>query len=77
VSRRTSGYPANIELFFGEESPETVSIISGEANLCACKKTALFCSSKCPGDAILKTYDLAQRLPAEGETVISGLSFPV
>jgi len=40
-------------------------------------KTAIFCSVKCPGDLILKTYDFAQRLRAENRTVISGFHSPV
>jgi predicted Rossmann fold nucleotide-binding protein DprA/Smf involved in DNA uptake len=41
------------------------------------KKLALFCSVKCPGSLILKTYDLAQRLKEEGITVISGFHSPI
>jgi len=77
VSRESAEYPANIELFLGDESPATVSLL-GEAEILARDgKTALFCSSKCPGDAILKAYDLAQRLRAEGRTVMSGFHSPM
>lgn len=40
-------------------------------------KLALFCSVKCPGKLILDTYDLCQRLRAEGITVISGFHSPM
>jgi predicted Rossmann fold nucleotide-binding protein DprA/Smf involved in DNA uptake len=38
---------------------------------------ALFCSIKCPGDLILKTYDLAQALRDAEIPVISGFHTPV
>ena len=38
---------------------------------------ALFCSSKCPGDLILKTYDLAQALRDAKIPVISGFHTPI
>jgi len=41
------------------------------------KKLALFCSRKCPGNLILKAYDLARSLREEGTTVISGFHTPV
>ncbi len=40
-------------------------------------KLALFCSRKCPGDLILKAYDLARELRERGVTVISGFHTPV
>jgi predicted Rossmann fold nucleotide-binding protein DprA/Smf involved in DNA uptake len=38
---------------------------------------ALFCSIKCPGDLILKTYDLAQALRDAEIPVISGFHTPI
>jgi predicted Rossmann fold nucleotide-binding protein DprA/Smf involved in DNA uptake len=38
---------------------------------------ALFCSVKCPGDLILKTYDLAQALREADISVISGFHSPM
>lgn len=40
-------------------------------------KIALFCSVKCPGKLILKTYDLAKRLRNEGVLVISPFHSPM
>ena len=77
ITRSSPDYPANIELFLGEESPATVSLLGETEILARDGKTALFCSSKCPGNAILKAYDLAQRLRAEGRTVISGFHSPM
>ena len=37
----------------------------------------LFCSVRCPGNLIVKTYDLAKRLRSSGVTVISGYHSPM
>ena len=39
--------------------------------------TALFCSSRCPGDLILKAYDAAVSLRDAGITVIGGFHTPI
>ncbi len=39
--------------------------------------TALFCSSRCPGDLILKTYDLARAMRDAGTPVIGGFQTPM
>jgi predicted Rossmann fold nucleotide-binding protein DprA/Smf involved in DNA uptake len=39
--------------------------------------TALFCSVRCPGDLILKTYDLARALRDAGVPVIGGFHSPM
>jgi predicted Rossmann fold nucleotide-binding protein DprA/Smf involved in DNA uptake len=44
----------------------------GDSNMLEGKKLALFCSKKCPGNLILKTFDLIQALRDAGITVISG-----
>ena len=38
---------------------------------------ALFCSARCPGDLILKTYDLARKLRESGTTVVGGFHSPM
>jgi len=45
--------------------------------LLALPKTALFCSARCPGDAILRAYDQAAKWRDEGRCVISGFHSPV
>ncbi len=40
-------------------------------------KVGLLCSVKCPGAIVLETYDLCQRLRAEGVTVMSGFHAPM
>ena len=49
----------------------------GNLNLLRLPLTALFCSRKCPGDAILKAYDMARDLREKETPVISGLHTPV
>ena len=39
--------------------------------------TALFCSNRCPGDLILKTYDLARAMRDAGVPVIGGFQTPL
>lgn len=49
----------------------------GNLDLLRLPLTALFCSRKCPGDAILKAYDLARELREKETPVISGFHTPV
>jgi len=49
----------------------------GNQDILQSKKLALFCSRKCPGNLILKAYDLARSLRDAGTTVISGFHTPV
>lgn len=51
--------------------------IAGNPELLAQKAVALFCSVKCPGDLILKTYDLARALRDAGITMIGGFHSPM
>ena len=39
--------------------------------------TALFCSQRCPGDLILKTYDLSRSMRDEGVPAIGGFQTPM
>lgn len=49
----------------------------GNLDLLRLPLTALFCSRKCPGDAILKAYDRARDLREKGTPVIGGFHTPV
>ena len=49
----------------------------GNLNLLALPKTALFCSARCPGHAILSAYDQAARWRDAGRCIISGFHSPV
>jgi predicted Rossmann fold nucleotide-binding protein DprA/Smf involved in DNA uptake len=76
IRRNTAEYPRNVELCLGVNAPEALFTI-GETGVLDSPLTALFCSSKCPGSVILKTYDLAQKLRSEGRTVISSFHSPM
>lgn len=39
--------------------------------------TALFCSNRCPGDLVLKTYDIARAMRDAGVPVIGGFQTPM
>ncbi len=49
----------------------------GNRDLLTRKKPAFFCSVKCPGDIILKIFDLAQTLRNSDMVVISGFHSPM
>ena len=55
--------------------PETA--YQGNINLLDEPLTALFCSNRCPGDLILKTYDLARTMRDTGVPVIGGFQKPM
>ena len=42
----------------------------GDAGILDRWKVGLLCSVKCPGAIVVETYDLCQRLRAEGVTVV-------
>lgn len=69
-------YPARLRERLGERAPRTLNALGDFASLSQ-PKTALFCSVRCPGDAILRAYDVAQKLRDEGVTVVSGFHSPV
>ena len=49
----------------------------GNLNLLKESLTALFCSQRCPGDIVLKTYDLARAMREAGVPVIGGFQTPM
>jgi len=49
----------------------------GKLEIVSMHKVGLFCSVRCPGDAILGAYDAARKLRDEGVTVVSGFHSPV
>ena len=55
--------------------PETAYL--GNLRLLDEPLTALFCSNRCPGDLILKTYDLAIAMRDAGVPVIGGFQTPM
>ena len=57
------------------QPPETAHL--GSLRLLDGAPTALFCSNRCPGDLILKTYDLAKAMRDAGVPVIGGFQTPM
>ena len=55
--------------------PETAYL--GNLRLLDEPLTALFCSNRCPGDLILKTYDIARAMRDAGVPVIGGFQTPM
>ena len=55
--------------------PETAHL--GNLRLLDEPLTALFCSNRCPGDLILKTYDIAKAMRDAGVPVIGGFQTPM
>ena len=60
----------NVELLPKVKSMGNLSLLDGQL-------TALFCSYRCPGDLILKTYDLARTMRDAGVPVIGGFQTPM
>ena len=58
------------ELIAGVKSKGNFSLLDEQL-------TALFCSNRCPGDLILKTYDLARAMRDAGVPVIGGFQTPM
>ncbi len=51
--------------------------MKGNLNLLGEPLTALFCSNRCPGELILKAYDLARAMREAGVPVIGGFQTPM
>ncbi len=71
ISRKNRLYPEFLIKRLGKDAPDRLWVI-GNPEILTLSKTALFCSGRCPGDAILAAYDQAQQWRDEGRCVISG-----
>ena len=76
ITSADTRYPARLRERLGGVPPATLSAL-GNLDLLALPKTALFCSSRCPGNIILTAYDQAAKWRDEGRCVISGFHSPV
>ena len=76
IDRGASNYPAILLSRLGENAPNKMTAL-GNAELLGTHRTALFCSARTPGDAILRAHDAARQLREEGVTVISGFHSPL
>ena len=62
--------------YLGGGSPSE-AIACGNTSLLTLSKTALFCSSHCPGSLIVQAFDLVHALADRGAAVIGGFHTPV
>ena len=69
-------YPTILNTRLGKDAPKKLWAI-GDFDLLALSKIAFFCSTKCPGNEILKTLDQAQKWRDTGQCVISGFHSPI
>ena len=69
-------YPARLHERLGDGAPAQLTTL-GNLDLLALPKTALFCSARCPGAAILRAYDQAAHWRDTGRCIISGFHSPV
>ncbi len=64
-------YPSSIAEYLADNAPKTITTI-GNPDILQSKTLAIFCSNKCPGNIILKTYDVMRQIRERAITVISG-----
>jgi len=76
ISRTSDGYPSALLERLGDKAPAILTV-QGNLDLLTLPKTALFCSARCPGSAILAAYDQAAQWRDTGRCVISGFHSPV
>lgn len=69
-------YPASLGSCLGDGAPPSISAI-GNLELLRRPTLALFCSIRCPGRLILRTYDLAQLLRQSNLAIVGGFHTPV
>lgn len=69
-------YPITLRTYLCDDAPECITAL-GDLSILQKKPLALFCSVKCPGSLILKTYDLVQQLRQSGATIIGGFHTPM
>lgn len=76
LQQNDPNYPSALNKHLAENAPDIITGL-GNIDILRHNSTALFCSQKCPGDLILKTYDLAQIFRQAGMTVIGGFHSPM
>lgn len=75
ISPENAAYPAPVRRRLGDAAPNLT--VRGNLDLLALPKTAVFCSARCPGNAILAAYDEATKLRDSGRCVIGGFHSPI
>ena len=78
ITEKDTNYPAGLEQYLKTETPDTIwacgntDLLSEQSTTLSGNLWALFCSSKCPGEIILKAHDLAQEFRKVGIPTIGG-----
>lgn len=76
LSPKDPTFSLNLAKYLGDKAPKRMAAL-GNLEILHSKPLALICSIKCPGNVILKTYDLAQALREAGVPVIGGFHSPM
>lgn len=76
IERGKSEYPTDLTNRLGEGAPCELNAL-GDLAILNHRLLGLFCSIRCPGDIILKTFDEMNRFCDEGIAVISGFHSPI
>lgn len=76
LSSNDPAFPPQLSHYLGDNVPTRICTI-GNLDILKAKSVALMCSVKCPGNIILKTYDLARRLRDAGVSVVGGFHSPM
>jgi predicted Rossmann fold nucleotide-binding protein DprA/Smf involved in DNA uptake len=69
-------WPRLITERLSEQAPPKIWAL-GNLDILSQTKIALFCSTRCPGEAILRAYDQAAKLRDAGRCIVSGFHSPV
>ena len=83
ITQKDRNFPASIGTYLKADTPEVIwargniDLLSDKSSASKDDLWALFCSSKCPAEIILKTHDLAQEFKEEGISTISGFHSPI
>jgi len=77
IAQDDSIYPAGLKTCLGQSAPAAIWA-SGNLELLATKrKLAIFCSRKCPGNVIVKTYEYVRSLRDKDISAVGGFHSPV
>ena len=83
ITQKDPNYPTQLKRYLKTDAPETIWA-QGNIALLTDRQAhlngnlwALFCSSKCPGQVILKSHELAQQFRESGVPTIGGYHSPV
>ncbi len=77
ITQEDPMYPAGLKACLGQSSPVAIWMSDNLEVLAAKRKLGIFCSVKCPGSLILRTYEYIRSLRDKGITAIGGFHSPV